>query len=46
MFDLYYNRPVKSQTDTALDVPLKKAYEQYRDEGIENHARRDERRTF
>ncbi|MCB5311052.1 methyl-accepting chemotaxis protein [Yersinia intermedia] len=34
MFDLYYNRPVKSQTDTALDVPLKKAYEQYRDEGM------------
>ncbi|CNJ57276.1 methyl-accepting chemotaxis protein [Yersinia aldovae] len=34
MFDLYYNRPIKSETDTALDVPLKKAYEQYRDDGI------------
>ncbi|EME3602641.1 Tar ligand binding domain-containing protein, partial [Yersinia enterocolitica] len=34
MFDLYYNRPIKSETDTALDGPLKKAYEQYRDDGM------------
>lgn len=34
MFDLYYNRPTKSETDMALDVPLKKAYEQYRDDGM------------
>ncbi|MFA3760626.1 methyl-accepting chemotaxis protein [Yersinia sp. 2544 StPb PI] len=34
MFNLYYNRPVKSETDSALDAPLKKAYEQYRDEGM------------
>ncbi|HHL2561448.1 TPA: methyl-accepting chemotaxis protein [Yersinia enterocolitica] len=34
MFDLYYNRPIKSETDTALDAPLKKAYEQYRDDGM------------
>ncbi|OVZ85031.1 methyl-accepting chemotaxis protein, partial [Yersinia kristensenii] len=34
MFDLYYNRPIKSETDTALDSPLKKAYEQYRDDGM------------
>ncbi|MBS0054546.1 methyl-accepting chemotaxis protein [Yersinia sp. Marseille-Q3913] len=34
MFNLYYNRPVKSETDTALDGPLKKAYEQYRDDGM------------
>ncbi|WP_145513195.1 methyl-accepting chemotaxis protein [Yersinia massiliensis] len=34
MFNLYYNRPVKSATDTALDGPLKKAYEEYRDTGM------------
>ncbi|HDL7796312.1 TPA: Tar ligand binding domain-containing protein [Yersinia enterocolitica] len=34
MFNLYYNRPIKSETDTALDGPLKKAYEQYRDDGM------------
>ncbi|PSH14469.1 methyl-accepting chemotaxis protein [Yersinia pseudotuberculosis] len=34
MFDLYYNRPTKSETDITLDVPLKKAYEQYRDDGM------------
>lgn len=34
MFDLYYNRPTKSETDIALDSPLKKAYEQYRDDGM------------
>lgn len=34
MFDLYYNRPIKSETDTALDAPLKNAYEQYRNEGM------------
>ncbi|PVF10531.1 methyl-accepting chemotaxis protein, partial [Yersinia pestis] len=26
--------PTKSETDMALDVPLKKAYEQYRDDGM------------
>ncbi|MBW5811021.1 methyl-accepting chemotaxis protein [Yersinia kristensenii] len=34
MFDLYYNRPTKSETDITLDSPLKKAYEQYRDDGM------------
>ncbi|EPS8491218.1 methyl-accepting chemotaxis protein [Yersinia enterocolitica] len=34
MFNLYYNRPIKSETDTALDGPLKKTYEQYRDDGM------------
>lgn len=34
MFNLYYNRPIKSETDTALDAPLKKAYEEYRDDGM------------
>lgn len=34
MFNLYYHRPIKSETDTALDGPLKKAYEQYRDDGM------------
>ena len=34
MFDLYYNRPIKSEMDTALDAPLKNAYEQYRNEGM------------
>ncbi|EKN4696790.1 Tar ligand binding domain-containing protein [Yersinia ruckeri] len=34
MFDVYSSRTAKDATDIALDVPLKKAYEQYRNEGM------------
>ncbi|ANI31603.1 chemotaxis protein [Yersinia entomophaga] len=34
MFDLYFNRPGKDKNELALDIPLKKAYEQYRSEGM------------
>ncbi|CNE33705.1 methyl-accepting chemotaxis protein [Yersinia nurmii] len=34
MFDRYFNRPGKDKNELALDIPLKKAYEQYRSEGM------------